>query len=103
MKEMIYEHLKSQVGTDDATLLDSLYEEYCNTIEEKIANLKAAIESNDFEALRKLTHALKGDSAIVGDEPMREHALAFEQGAKSSNMSICKAELEQVISLAPQR
>ena len=103
MKDMIYAYLKEQVGTDDETLLDSLYEEYCSTIETKIANLKSAIENNDFEALRQLAHALKGDSAIVGDQPMREHALAFELAAKSSNMNVCKAELAEIINLAPQR
>jgi chemotaxis protein histidine kinase CheA len=103
MKDMIYAYLKEQVGTDDMTLLDSFYEEYCKTIEEKIVNLKAALESKDFEALRKLTHALKGDSAIVGDEPMREHALAFENGAKANDLNTCQAELEEVIKLAPQR
>ena len=102
MKEMIYEYLKGQVGSDDQTLLDSLYEEYCSTIEAKVTDLKNAIEGNNFETLRQLAHALKGDSAIVGDEPLRAHALAFENGAKAADMAICKAELEQIIKLAPK-
>ena len=98
---MIYAYLKEQIGTDDQTLLDSLYEEYCHTIETKIANIKEALESNNFDLLRKLAHALKGESAMVGDVPMNEHALAFENAAKAMDMKSCQAEFAEICSLAP--
>ena len=95
MKDEILTYLKEQVG-DDKDLLDSLYEEYCSTAKEYVGALKAALPQGDFAELKRLAHALKGNSAMVGDTEMNAHALAFENGAKAENLATCQTELPEL-------
>lgn len=100
MKQDILNYLKEQVGADDADLLEALYAEYFNTVMEKVGELQAAIPAGDFEALRRIAHALKGNAAMVGDTAINQHALAFEMGAKSADIETCKTEFTQLQALA---
>ena len=95
MKEEIIAYLKEQVG-DDKELLDTLYSDYCATVTEYVEALKAALPKGDFTELKRLAHALKGNSAMLGDTEMNAHALAFENGAKAENLATCQAELTEL-------
>ena len=95
MKEEIIAYLKEQVG-DDKELLDTLYSDYRATVTEYVEALKAALPKGDFTELKRLAHALKGNSAMLGDTEMNAHALAFENGAKTENLATCQAELTEL-------
>ena len=95
MKEEIIAYLKEQVG-DDKELLDTLYSDYCATVTEYVEALKAALPKGDFTELKRLAHALKGNSAMLGDTEMNAHALAFENGAKAEAIAACQAELHEL-------
>ncbi|MBP5640580.1 MAG: Hpt domain-containing protein [Victivallales bacterium] len=101
MKEEIYTYLKEQFG-DDKDTIEAVYAEYCTTVHERIADIQKTFEAKDMEQVRHLAHTLKGDTAIVGDSNMNEHAKAFEAAVKASDLETCKSELAILVALLPE-
>ena len=103
MKQEIIEYLKKQIGDDDPDMPEALYNEYCNAVAEKLHELEAPLVSGDFALMGSVAHALKGNAAMVGDNEIYPHALAFEKGAKNSkDLDVCKAEFAAISNIASQ-
>lgn len=84
-KESITEYLKTQVG-DDADMIEMLYEEYLSTLEEKMTALEPLMtQPLDCAKVFPTAHALKGDTAVVGDTRTSEIAAAFSDSIKGGD------------------
>lgn len=55
---------------------------YLEDTAERIQKIAAAIESRDLETVRKEAHSVKGASAQIHAEPMRDVSAAAEQAAR---------------------
>lgn len=79
-----------EMAGDDAEFFRSIAETFATSSAQLLAQLRAAAAAGDAVALAKAAHALKGASANLYAETLREHSAELERsGAKSS-----RAELE---------
>ena len=80
---------------EDEDFLNTLIEGFLDDIPKQINQLKKYIESGDNEGAERQAHTIKGASATVCCEQLRQHALKMEQ--------VCKAgELDQGQNMLPE-
>ena len=92
MKECCRTYLNEQLG-DDAEAVDAIYAEYVSSIGAKIGEADAALAANEWDALDRVAHTVKGNSLAVGDQQMADTAIALRNAAKLQN----RDEVEQLI------
>ena len=92
MKECCRTYLNEQLG-DDAEAVDAIYAEYVTSIGAKIGEADAALAANEWDALDRVAHTVKGNSLAVGDQQMADTAIALRNAAKLQN----RGEVEQLI------
>ncbi|GAB7023009.1 Hpt domain-containing protein [Salidesulfovibrio brasiliensis] len=66
----------------------------------RIQQIRESLESGDVETLRHLAHSLKGGSATIGAERVREDCLLLEKATKANDMDAareCFSKLEHDI------
>ena len=68
MNKAIVDYMKENLGLDDMDLIQELYDEYVNTIKERLPSAVNALETKDFQALGKIAHAMKGCALNIGHE-----------------------------------
>lgn len=56
----------------------------------RIQQIRESLESGDVETLRHLAHSLKGGSATIGAERVREDCLLLEKATKANDMTAAK-------------
>ena len=78
MDNSIVEYMKESLGLDDMDLIQELYSEYTNTIQERLAEAKPLLQANDFPALAKVAHAMKGCALNIGHESFATVAKELE-------------------------
>ena len=78
MNKAIVDYMKENLGLDDMDLIQELYDDYVNTIKERLPSANAALEAKDFMALAKIAHAMKGCALNIGHESFAVTAKELE-------------------------
>ena len=78
MNQAIVDYMKENLGLDDMELIQELYDEYVNTIKERLSSASNALEAKDFQALAKVSHAMKGCALNIGHESFSAVAKELE-------------------------
>ena len=99
MKACVRKWLAEQVGMEDEELLQSLYDDYRNTVSEQLQQAMLDLEASDFQALDRTAHALKGAVLTVGDQEMLQEVLAMRDAAKASDAAAATAAAERIAAL----
>lgn len=86
----------------DRTLLAGLFRLYLEETPKKAAALEAAWAGGETYQVERLAHAIKGSSATVGAEPLRQAAYALELAAKAGDRAGMEAAYAEVQQLLPQ-
>ena len=86
MKACVKKWLADQVGDDEA-LLQTLYDDYRGTLAKQLAQARTDMAANDFAALDRTAHAMKGATLTVGDEEMLQAVLALRDAAKAGDLT----------------
>ena len=82
MKQCCKEYLMEQFGDED--VVNEIYAEYANSIQEKLPEIEAALAAEDWDLLDRLAHAVKGNALAAGDTAISETAIAMRAAAKMS-------------------
>ena len=82
MKQCCKDYLMEQFG--DEEVVNEIYAEYVNSIQEKIPQLDAALTAEDWSAVDALAHAVKGNALATGDTDIANVAIALRVAAKMS-------------------
>ena len=101
MDKAIVEYMKESLGLDDMDLIQELYNEYVNTIKERLPSAGSALEAKDFPLLAKIAHAMKGCALNIGHESFATVAkeleyLGKEMGPEPPAMENCSALLAKL-------
>ncbi|WP_457574618.1 Hpt domain-containing protein [Desulfolithobacter sp.] len=90
-----------QTGGDEE-LLAELLELFASSSAGDLEELKAAVAADNPEEVVKAAHSIKGASASLGIEAVRDLALAMEEDARQGSVAIARdrlAELEELLVL----
>ncbi len=104
MDKAIVDYMKENLGLDDMELIRELYDEYVNTIKNRLPIASNALESKDFQALAKVAHAMKGCALNIGHESFSIFAKEQEYlgkgiGPEPPTVENCTALLTQLNAL----
>ncbi len=78
MNKAIVDYMKENLGLDDMELIQELYDEYVNTIQERLPSAMECLQAKDFAALAKIAHAMKGCALNIGHESFATVAKELE-------------------------
>jgi HPt (histidine-containing phosphotransfer) domain-containing protein len=101
MNQAIVDYMKENLGLDDMELIQELYDEYVNTIKERLPSAGNALEEKDFPTLAKIAHAMKGCALNIGHESFAVVAKELEflgkgMGAEPPTTENCSALLSKL-------
>ena len=86
--------LKKYGGED---ILDPIFEEFNLETETQLEECKIAIDKEDWDAIRKLLHTIKGTSGTLGVEKMAKTALSLETLLKENKKSNFEENFSELI------
>jgi HPt (histidine-containing phosphotransfer) domain-containing protein len=101
MKECCRKYLMEQFG-DDMAVVDEIYAEYVSSVKAKTAEADAALSAGEWEALDKVSHAVKGNSLAAGDQQMADTAIALRSAAKLQDRDQAGQLIANIKALAEQ-
>jgi len=90
-----YEGALDRLGGDEEFLTE-LLEELLSQFDENINDIESAVKSKNFDALKSLSHSLKGASANLNVVRMANHFKQLEQRANEKNVDGADDLLERV-------
>ena len=101
MNQAIVDYMKENLGLDDMELIQELYDEYINTIKERLPSASNALAAKDFPALGKIAHAMKGCALNIGHESFAVVAKELEylgkgMGPEPPTTGNCSVLLEKL-------
>ena len=91
MKNSIEEYIRTVLEIDDPDIIEEFISDLRNLLQESLPGMRTAIEKGDFQALRVLAHTLKGSSANIGAEEIRQISLQLQMASDAQNDIQCKA------------
>ena len=97
MKQCCKDYLMEQFGEED--VISEIYEEYVNSMHEKLPELEAALAAENWTEIDSLAHAVKGNALATGDTDMANTAIALRTAAKMSEKAAAQsliAKLEEL-------
>lgn len=100
MKQCCKEYLMEQFGDED--VVNEIYAEYANSIQEKLPEIEAALAAEDWDLLDRLAHAVKGNALAAGDTAISETAIAMRAAAKMSEKNSAASLLTNLKELAKE-
>lgn len=100
MKEQINKYIRENLAIDDQETIDMLIDSYQESLTASLKDIKQAVSSRDPQKLRAAGHALKGCSAGIGCEPIRELALRLEYAGRDSDFAAADEALPQLLAVA---
>ena len=100
MKQCCKDYLMEQFG--DEEVVNEIYAEYVTSIQEKIPELEAALAAEDWTALDRLAHAVKGNALATGDSEAADAAIALRIAAKMSEKDNSASLLSKLKELAKE-
>jgi HPt (histidine-containing phosphotransfer) domain-containing protein len=92
LNERILDELRASVEGDRAFVID-LVETYLSDAETQVADVEAAMDASDAEALVRPAHTLKSSSATVGAERMAALARGLEMAGRSGTLDPAAGEV----------
>lgn len=78
---------------DDVELANQIIEVFLCDIPEQFANLREAVINGDLAVAERISHSIKGASATVGGERLRDAAHEAEKAGREGNMDLIKSAL----------
>ena len=78
----------------DSNLLSELAQMFLAEVPDRIGALREAIDKGDTQALKRITHTLKGSSANMGARRMSRLCLDLEQAGETHDLSAAASILE---------
>ena len=100
MKPCCKEYLMEQFG--DEEIVKEIYEEYSRSIQEKLPELEAALNAENWAALDPLAHAVKGNALATGDTDVANVAIELRVAAKMSEKEAATALFGKLKALAQE-
>ena len=89
-----------QFGDED--IVKEIYAEYVTSIHEKVGELEAALNAEDWSALDQLAHAVKGNALATGDTEAANAAIALRIAAKMSEKDTARTHFEKLKACAQE-
>lgn len=89
----IFDNIPSEKPLDE---LKSFQSEFLKDRNEELANLKEAVESQDFESIKKIAHNWKGFSEPYGFHGLATLSRSIENSAKAQNSEECESYLKDI-------
>ena len=86
----------------DEELLDELLVLFKDSSASDLAQLQQAVEAQDAEGVVRAAHSLKGASASLGIEGIRQVAMAMEADARTASIRVAKERLGEMEALLIQ-
>ena len=80
----------------DRALARLVIEQFLASVPGQIESLETSLAAADAAAVRLVAHSLKGASANVGGERLRQAASALEQAAEAGDLHAAKRHLADV-------
>ncbi len=101
MNQVIVDYMKENLGLDDMELIQELYDEYVNTIKDRLPSASNALAEKDFPLLAQIAHAMKGCALNIGHESFATVAKELEylgkgMGPEPPAMENCSALLAKL-------
>lgn len=93
MKQLMVDYIRNVLEIDDQETIDEFITDYLALITELFIKMQVAYANGDFFELRTLAHTLKGSSANIGEEPVRELSLQLQEAADAKNTTLCESLL----------
>jgi HPt (histidine-containing phosphotransfer) domain-containing protein len=90
------EEFEEQVGGDPEFMVE-IIDLYLSERERQIADIRAAIEQCDYEALSRLAHTIKGSFGSLHAKRARARAQELEVAAKAGNAASCRAIFDNLM------
>jgi len=81
---------------DDEGLARVIIESFLKDIPKRIESLKACLKTGDAPGLELSAHTIKGASANVGGEALREVAFEMEKAGKAGNLALVEGLLPEM-------
>ncbi len=72
---------------NDKDLLLELLDIFAEDFREKRRQMETAVKQNDYDSIKRLTHALKGSSGNISAKPLRDTFLKLEDIGRNKNLS----------------
>ena len=86
MKQCCKDYLNEQFGGYE-DVVKEIYAEYVASTHAKLTEAVAALAADDWLALDRIAHALKGNSLAAGDQELADTAIALRSSSKLENRS----------------
>ena len=99
MKDCCKAYLDEQFG-GDADIENEIYGEYVASIGGKIAEAEETLAAENWDALDKVFHTIKGNGLMVGDQEMADTAIALRCQAKLHDSAACAAGVAKLKEIA---
>ena len=100
MKRCCRDYLMEQFG--DEEVINEIYAEYAKSIQEKLPEFEAALTAEDWSALDRLAHAVKGNALATGDTDTANAAIDLRIAAKMSEKDSARSLFEKLKALAQE-
>lgn len=99
MKDCCKAYLDEQFG-GDVDIENEIYSEYVSSICGKIAEADSTLAAENWDALDKVFHTIKGNALMVGDQEMADTAIALRSQAKLHDHAACSAGIAKLREVA---
>ena len=96
MKDKTRNYLVEQLGSDDSDLIAEIYAEFLSAFERNLRIAEKSFGGEDSDGLVNAAHTIKGDAAIVGENEIRDLALALQNAGKKNSTLEIKLNLEKL-------
>lgn len=83
---------------NNAALLEKIVTMFLEQITNKLSSLQEAVNANDADNIRFVSHAIKGISGDVGAEALHHEASRLEDLARSGDIDIIGKEFQSFMS-----
>ena len=100
MKKCCNDFLMEQFG--DESVVKEIYEEYANSISEKITEGEAALAAEEWTALDHIAHAVKGNALATGDNDVANVAIELRNAAKLTDKDRAHVLVDKLKELAKE-
>ena len=99
IKQCVRDWMTEQLGGDEE-MLQSIYDEYKQTLAAQLAALSAARAAGDATQIDRALHTIKGSAAMVGDQEISQ--IAANARPVASDAAALDAAQAQLTALAAQ-
>ena len=100
MKKCCEDFLIEQFGDQD--VVNEIYDEYVKSIREKLTEADAALGSEDWTALDRVAHAIKGNALATGDNDVANVAIELRNAAKLTDKDRAHVLVDKLKELAKE-